>query len=134
MFAPSSDRTRTTRKFFEPVLRVLGYRREDRRSYVNLFLVTVGGLALVYSIVFLDNWFRDRSVFDLKVGILSAGIAILCGIIPANRRTIFAGEVGVVMILGIVGTMTTRRWQAIPVVLVAAAALWFLTRKGKDRA
>jgi hypothetical protein len=120
-------------RFFDPVLRVLGYRREDRSAYRSVFFVTVGGLALVYSIVFLDGWFRARSAFDLKIGIGSAGIAVLCGIVPANRRTIFAGEAGVVMILGTVGTLLTRRLEAIPIVVGAAIALWLLTRKWKER-
>jgi hypothetical protein len=113
--------------------RVLGYRREDRALYVTIFFASLGGLALIYAVVFLDSWFRERSMFDLKVGVCAGALAVLCGVIPKNRREIFAGETGIVMALGTVGTVVNRRPEGIPVVIVAAAVLWILTRKRAGR-
>jgi hypothetical protein len=113
-------------RFRKTVAKTFGFDKERLPFYRDLSLATLGGFALIFALIFLDEWHRNRDSFDLEAGFGALGLALTCVILSPNRRLLMSLELGAVVTLGTVGSILTRRIEAIPFILISLLGMLIL--------
>ncbi len=104
---------------------IFGFDKRRLWWYRDLALITIAAIMTLWVIVALTE---PSSIFNRRLAIVAASIAILCWMLTPNRLLLFGSVVGIVAFQGwfAVAFSGDRRswWVAVPATLLELGLLW----------
>jgi branched-subunit amino acid transport protein len=109
---------------------IFGYDSKLLPWYRDLALSTLSGIGLLYA--FLSFAQGSPTSWDIKFGLASLGVAILCILLSPNRLWVLIGSLSVIMAFGGLGLVArpldTRSLEVLGVIVACGLVVVFLAR------
>jgi hypothetical protein len=118
--------------------RIFGYDPKLLPWYRDLALGCVGGIGLLYALLAFAQ--GSHSLWDIKFGLGSLGVAIVCTLLSPNRRWVLIVALSLIMAFGSMGLVglairpfDTRSLEVVGVIVACVVAIAFLARHGDSK-